>query len=152
MSVLRDYIAYAKEHINPVISEEAQQRLIHAYVETRKAGASRGQLSAYPRHLESLIRLSEAHAKMRFSQTVDVVDVEEAWYLHREAMKQSATDPQTGKIDVAILATGMSTSARKRRAELVASIREILRTKGKILTLPYQKLFGEIKEASQVVS
>ncbi|KXJ73554.1 hypothetical protein RP20_CCG020651 [Aedes albopictus] len=151
MSVLRDYIAYAKEHINPVISEEAQQRLIHAYVETRKAGASRGQLSAYPRHLESLIRLSEAHAKMRFSQTVDVVDVEEAWYLHREAMKQSATDPQTGKIDVAILATGMSTSARKRRAELVASIREILRTKGKILTLPYQKLFGEIKEASQVL-
>lgn len=151
MSVLRDYIAYAKEHINPVLSEEAQQRLIQAYVDMRKVGAGRGQISAYPRQLESLIRLSEAHAKVRLSETVDIVDVEEAWRLHREALKQSATDPLSGKIDVGILTTGLSSAARKKRAELVASIKENLKTKGKISTLPYQKLFGEIKEASQVV-
>ena len=63
-------------------------------------------MTAYPRQLESLIRLSEAHAKMRFSQTVDMVDVEEAYRLHREAMKQSATDPTTGLIDMGLITSG----------------------------------------------
>ncbi|XP_052862272.1 DNA replication licensing factor MCM4 [Anopheles cruzii] len=151
MSVLRDYIAYAKEHINPVLSEEAQQRLVQAYVDMRKVGSGRGQISAYPRQLESLIRLSEAHAKVRLSETVEVLDVEEAWRLHREALKQSATDPLSGKIDVGILTTGLSSAARKKRAELVQSIKTSLKGKGKISTIPYQKLFGEIKEASQVL-
>ena len=31
----------------------------------RKIGSSRGAVTAYPRQLESLIRLAEAHAKMR---------------------------------------------------------------------------------------
>ena len=79
MSVLRDYLAYAKENIHPVMSEEAQQRLIQAYVDMRKIGAGRGQISAYPRQLESLIRLSEAHAKIRLSPIVGIEDVEEAW-------------------------------------------------------------------------
>ena len=44
----------------------------------RKIGSGRGQVSAYPRQLESLIRLAEAHSRMRLSDTVDVADVEEA--------------------------------------------------------------------------
>lgn len=152
MSILRDYLAYAKEHINPTLSEEAQQRLIQAYVDMRKVGAGRGQISAYPRQLESLIRLSEAHAKVRLSPVVQVEDVEEAWRLHREALKQSATDPLSGKIDVGILTTGLSTAARKKRADLVASIKEVLKKKGKLPTVSWQKLFLEIKETSQIVS
>ncbi|XP_055374782.1 DNA replication licensing factor MCM4 [Condylostylus longicornis] len=151
MSVLRDYIAYAREHIHPTLSEEAQQRLIQAYVDMRKVGAGRGQISAYPRQLESLIRLSEAHAKVRLDDTVKVEDVEEAWRLHREALKQSATDPLSGKIDVGILTTGLSTAARKKRAELIVAIKDLLKKKGNIPTIPYQKLFTEIKENSQVL-
>lgn len=79
MSILRDYIAYAKEHIKPVLSEEAQQKLVQAYVDMRRVGSGRGQITAYPRQLESLIRLAEAHAKVRFSLLVEVEDVEEAW-------------------------------------------------------------------------
>lgn len=77
--VLRDYIAYAKENIKPKLGEEAQQRLIQAYVDMRRVGSGRGQITAYPRQLESLIRLSEAHAKIRHSETVEIDDVEEAW-------------------------------------------------------------------------
>lgn len=79
MSVLRDYLAYAKDHIHPTLSDDAQQRLIQAYVDMRKVGAGRGQISAYPRQLESLIRLAEAHAKVRLSNVVQIEDVEEAW-------------------------------------------------------------------------
>ncbi|XP_015516806.2 DNA replication licensing factor MCM4 [Neodiprion lecontei] len=151
MSILRDYIAYAKEHVHPVMSEESQQRLVQAYVDMRKVGSGRGQISAYPRQLESLIRLAEAHAKIRLSSLVVVEDVEEAWRLHREALKQSATDPLSGKIDVGILTTGLSAAARKRRMELTQAIRSLIESKGKIPTLNYQKIFTEIKEASQIL-
>ncbi|KAL1512769.1 hypothetical protein ABEB36_002301 [Hypothenemus hampei] len=151
MSILRDYISYAKEHINPKLSEEASQRLIQAYVDMRKVGSGRGQISAYPRQLESLIRLSEAHAKVRFSQIVEVRDVEEAWRLHREALKQSATDPLSGKIDVGILTTGLSSTARKRRVELAQALKKLIDDKGKVPTVNYQKLLDELKGSSQVM-
>ena len=48
------------------------------------------KITAYPRQLESLICLSEAHVRMRFSHTVEIVDVKEAARLHREALKHSA--------------------------------------------------------------
>ncbi len=48
------------------------------FSDMRKIGSSRGSVTAYPRQLESLIRLAEAHAKMRFSSSVEIVDVEEA--------------------------------------------------------------------------
>lgn len=79
LSILRDYIAYAKEHVHPTLGEEAQQRLVQAYVDMRRVGSGRGQITAYPRQLESLIRLSEAHAKVRLSPVVEMQDVDEAW-------------------------------------------------------------------------
>ncbi|XP_054277531.1 DNA replication licensing factor MCM4 [Macrosteles quadrilineatus] len=151
MSLLRDYIAYAKEHIQPKLSEEASQRLVQCYVDMRKVGSGRGQVSAYPRQLESLIRLAEAHAKMRFSLTVVQEDVEEAYRLHREALKQSATDPLSGKIDVGILTTGLSSAARKRRQELTDGLRKLLTTKGKGSSLNFQKMLAEIKETFQTM-
>lgn len=79
MGLLKDYIAYTREHFHPKLSEEASQKLVQSYVDMRKVGSGRGQISAYPRQLESLIRLSEAHAKMRWSNEVEIQDVEEAW-------------------------------------------------------------------------
>lgn len=36
MSLIRDYISYAKENISPVLTEEASQNLIDKYVTMRK--------------------------------------------------------------------------------------------------------------------
>lgn len=72
--------------------------------------------------------------------------------LHREALKQSATDPLSGKIDVGILTTGLSTTARKKRADLVANIKEALKKKGKVPTVSWNKLYVEIRDNSQIVS
>ena len=74
----------------------------------RKGGGSgnKGGVTAYPRQLESLIRLSEAHAKTRLALRVERSDVKEALRLYREALKQSATDPRTGIVDISILTTG----------------------------------------------
>lgn len=77
-ATLRDYLAYAKREFHPKITDKAGQALVEEYVKMRKMGSGRGQVSAYPRQLESLIRLGESHAKMRFSHKVEVSDVQEA--------------------------------------------------------------------------
>lgn len=148
MSIMKDYLMYAKGFIFPKIGEEAGQAFIQAYVEMRKVGSSRGQISAYPRQLESLIRLSEAHARMRLSQTVEVADVEEARRLYKEALKQAAVDPSTGKIDITILTTGISGAARKRKAEVAGTLKKLIQAKGKVPTLKHQKLYDDFKETS----
>ncbi|NXB13707.1 MCM4 factor, partial [Rhagologus leucostigma] len=148
MAVLRDYIAYARSYVNPRLGEEASQALIEAYVDMRKIGSGRGMVSAYPRQLESLIRLAEAHAKVRFSEKVETVDVEEAKRLHREALKQSATDPRTGIVDISILTTGMSATARKRKEELAQALRKLIQSKGKAPSLKYQQLLDDLRAQS----
>ncbi|TFK11355.1 cyclic nucleotide-gated cation channel beta-3 [Platysternon megacephalum] len=148
MAVLRDYVAYARSYVNPRLSEEASQALIEAYVDMRKIGSGRGMVSAYPRQLESLIRLAEAHAKVRFSGKVETVDVEEAKRLHREALKQSATDPRTGIVDISILTTGISATARKRKEELAQALKKLIQSKGKTPALKYQQLFDDLRAQS----
>ncbi|XP_008590171.1 PREDICTED: DNA replication licensing factor MCM4 [Galeopterus variegatus] len=150
MAVLKDYIAYAHSAITPWLSEEASQALIEAYVDMRKIGSSRGMVSAYPRQLESLIRLAEAHAKVRFSNKVEAIDVEEAKRLHREALKQSATDPRTGIVDISILTTGMSATSRKRKEELAEALKKLILSKGKTPALKYQQLFEDIRRQSDI--
>lgn len=60
------YIAYAKT-LKPVMSEAASREIALAYVGMRKAnGGSAKTIAATTRQLESLIRLSEAHARMRY--------------------------------------------------------------------------------------
>lgn len=151
LGLMKDYIAYARTYVHPQMSEEAGQALIEAYVEMRRAGSGRGQVSAYPRQLESLIRLSEAHAKVRFSSVVELVDVEEAKRLHREALKQSATDPASGKIDISILTTGISATSRQRRAQMASALRKMLETRTKAQSLNYNKVFADFKEQSDVM-
>uniref|UniRef100_A0A8B9GVC3 DNA replication licensing factor MCM4 n=1 Tax=Astyanax mexicanus TaxID=7994 RepID=A0A8B9GVC3_ASTMX len=151
MAVLKDYIAYARTYINPRLSEEASQALIEAYVDMRKIGSGRGMVSAYPRQLESLIRLAEAHAKVRFSDKVETIDVEEAKRLHREALKQSATDPRTGFVDISILTTGMSATARKRKEEVAQALKKLIQSKGKTPAMKYQQLFDDLRGQSEAV-
>ncbi|XP_028167898.1 DNA replication licensing factor MCM4-like [Ostrinia furnacalis] len=150
MALMRDYIVFAKEHVQPTLSEAAQQRLIDAYVDMRRVGSGRGQISAYPRQLESLIRLAEAHARMRLSSVVELSDVDEAARLHREALKQSATDPASGRIDVGILTTGLGAAARRRRADLVAALKELMQPYSKPHTITHAKILQEINANSQL--
>lgn len=122
-SKLTDYIAYAKEHCNPVFTDEAQKILVDGYVEMRGL-AGRKVISSTPRQLESCIRIAEANAKMRLSDKVEERDAEEALRLMKEALHQSATDPTTGLIDMDLLTTGTSTERRNR---ITTISREIVR-------------------------
>ena len=84
---------------------------VQEYIKMRSLGNFRRTITATPRQLESMIRIAEAVAKMRLSDTVEKRDVEEAVRLIKTAMQQSATDPTTGEIDMDIITTGMSTTS-----------------------------------------
>ncbi|EFJ16648.1 hypothetical protein SELMODRAFT_445155 [Selaginella moellendorffii] len=121
------YITYARQRIHPKLSNEAAERLIEGYVNMRRRGNFPGSrkkvITATPRQLESLIRISEALARMRFSETVDECDTVEALRLLDVALQQSATDHSTGIIDMDLITTGVSASERTRRENVVSSVK-----------------------------
>ena len=59
---------------------------VNEYQKMRNMGNSRKTITATPRQLESMIRLSEAIAKMRLSETVEKHDIDEAVRLIKTAM------------------------------------------------------------------
>ena len=88
--------------------------------------ASERRITATTRQLESMIRLSEAHAKMRLSKEVTAGDVQEAVRLIKSALKQAATDARTGLIDMGLLTEGTSASERRQRGDLKKAVLDIL--------------------------
>jgi DNA replication licensing factor MCM4 len=127
---LTSYISYARTKCQPRISPEASKELVTAYVEMRKLGedvrAAERRITATTRQLESMIRLAEAHAKMRLSETVTADDVKEAVRLIKSALKQAATDSRTGLIDMSLLTEGTSASERRRKQDLKNEITTLL--------------------------
>ena len=75
---LRDFIAYARSRCQPDLSDAAGKDLVLAYKAMRQQGAGRKTISATPRQLESMVRLSEALARMRLSPVVERHDAAEA--------------------------------------------------------------------------
>ena len=88
--------------------------------------AAERRITATTRQLESMIRLSEAHAKMRLSDIVTRDDVVEAVRLIKSALKQAATDARTGLIDMSLLTEGTSASERRRKADLKNAVLSLL--------------------------
>ncbi|CAL1353637.1 unnamed protein product [Linum trigynum] len=133
IATLTAYLSYARNHINPQLSDEAAEELTRGYVEMRRRGnfpgSSKKVITATPRQIESLIRISEALARIRFSEIVEKHDVTEAFRLLEVAMQQSATDHTTGTIDMDLITTGVSASERMRRENLVISTRNIIMEK-----------------------
>lgn len=93
----------------------------------RKIGRHSKSVTATPRQLESLIRISQAFAKMRFSKNVGVEDVNLAYELIKDALQQSATDPETGLIDMDLLVTGHSSGSRKRVDTIINIMKDLLK-------------------------
>ncbi|KAL3637352.1 DNA replication licensing factor, mcm4 component [Castilleja foliolosa] len=133
LPTLTAYISYARQRIHPQLSDEAAEELTRGYVEMRRRGnfpgSSKKVITATPRQIESLIRLSEALARIRFSEVVEKKDVTEAFRLLEVAMQQSATDHSTGTIDMDLITTGVSASERMRRENLVSTTRNIIMEK-----------------------
>ena len=131
---LMEYISYSKRAIEPALSDEACAALVRGYVTMRRGNnsghgggpAGRKTIAATTRQLESLVRLSEAHARMRLSHTVEEMDVEEAVRLMDVSTQKAAVDPRTGTIDMSLISTGHSASKGNSLLMLTDALRELL--------------------------
>ena len=118
LDLLRKYIAYAKRHIFPVMTQEVEEHLLKYYVTQRKNNTGVDEefekterRIITPRQLEGLIRLSEASARLRLSDTVTLDDCKRAMRLFDEYMNRIAKDSH-GRLDIDTIMSG--TSALKR--------------------------------------
>ncbi|RKF59565.1 DNA replication licensing factor mcm3 [Erysiphe neolycopersici] len=74
---VKKYIQYAKSRIKPTLTSYAAERISEIYVALRNDDMQGGQRKTSPmtvRTLETIIRLSTAHAKARLSNRVEEVD------------------------------------------------------------------------------
>lgn len=128
--LLRKYISFARRKVHPKLTKPASDKIKEFYVDLRRKSRDVGSVAITPRYLEGLVRLAEAHAKLRMSKTVDEGDAEIAIGLFNYVMSQIMTDKATGAFDVDVVATGKPRSERERlqRADTILEIiREHLR-------------------------
>ncbi len=126
---LRKYIAYARSHVKPVLTPEAINRIKEFYLDLRKAGEN-GSVPITARYLEGIVRLAEASAKGRLSSTVDFEDAERAIRLMRYSLRSIGVDPETGRIDIDIIATGTSKSKVDKVKTIYRIIKELNASRG----------------------
>ena len=90
--MLRKYIAYAKQYCRPTLSRAACEVLQTFYLELRQKGQMCDSTPITTRQLESLVRLTEARAKLELRDVADAADAEDAVSLMRESLLDAFTD------------------------------------------------------------
>lgn len=119
--ILRKYIAYAKRNVHPVLTEDAIEAIQNYYVELRSSSST---IPFTARALESIVRLTEASARARLSNTANATDAEHAIQLYTHALKGVGWNEETGTLDIDIIATGASQSQQDRMRTILQVIRE----------------------------
>ena len=87
--MLKKYIIYAKRYVHPRLNDIDQDKITTFYAQIRKESTVAGGLSIAARHLESVIRMSEAHAKMFLRDYVTHSDIDFAIDMLLESFLQS---------------------------------------------------------------
>jgi len=124
--LFRRYISFARRWCFPQLTDASAEALAKGYTDLRHQGGSREVITATPRILESLIRISEALAKMELREEVSTGDVDEAIRLMKAATYAAAVDPETGLIDMEQLIVGVGAARRKRSQALESALQELL--------------------------
>ena len=93
---IRRYVEYARHKVHPRLDDDAAARLRDKYVQIREA-AKQAQMdhgvAPVPitvRQLEAIVRVTEAHARMRLANTATEADVEQAVRLFEVSTEDAA--------------------------------------------------------------
>jgi replicative DNA helicase Mcm len=125
-SLFRKYIAYAKRSCFPMLSLEAKEALIGYYLRLRGLAEPNKAVPVTARQLEALIRLAEASARIRLSNTIEIVDAERVIHIVDACLRQVAYDAKTGTFDIDKVTTGIS----KEKRDIVRVIKDAIRDIG----------------------
>ena len=73
--LLKKYIVYSKEKVHPKLNHMDQDKISRIYTDLRKESSNTGSIPITVRHIESIIRISESHARMHLREYVNDDDV-----------------------------------------------------------------------------
>ncbi|XP_029457177.1 DNA replication licensing factor MCM2 isoform X1 [Rhinatrema bivittatum] len=73
--ILKKYIIYAKERVHPKLNQMDQDKVAKMYSDLRKESMATGSIPITVRHIESMIRMAEAHARIHLRDYVMEDDV-----------------------------------------------------------------------------
>jgi len=134
---IKKYIAYAKQQISPKLCDEALEEIKTYYVKIRNMGGDgEGAIKAVPitaRQLEALVRMTEASAKVKLSPVASKEDAKKAIELLHFTLGQIGLDPETGKLDIDRITTGVTASQRNYIAVIKEAISTLEKIHGKII-------------------
>jgi DNA replication licensing factor MCM2 len=88
--LLKKYIMYARQFVKPQLSDVDQEKITRFYSELRQESSKNGGIQIAVRHIESLLRMSEAFARMHLRDHVRESDID----LAIEVLLQSFLDSQ----------------------------------------------------------
>ena len=147
------YVAYARQRIKPKLTDIAVKKMRDFYVNLRNKAMVEGQeMKTIPisaRQLNSLIRMGEAAAKIRLSETVDEEDADIAIHLLEYYLKQTGYDEETGLIDMDKITGTMKSSQRNKIYLVRDTIFALTEQLGEIIPLEkiQEKLEGKMTES-----
>ena len=116
---LRKYLHYAKSTVKPVLSDTAMEAISTAYSGMRGKQTPKN-VPVTARSLETIIRLSSAHAKARLSQNVEDQDVEVAVELMNFVLFHEVGVMAGGETD-----TSLNNGARSVRSSNMANRNDV---------------------------
>ncbi|MBW2984923.1 minichromosome maintenance protein MCM [Candidatus Woesearchaeota archaeon] len=143
---LKKYIGYARQNINPKLTDGAVDEIKKYYIKMRLSGAAEEGVRTIPispRQLEALVRLAEASAKVKLSDKVTKKDAKRAIDLLSYCLMQVGFDKETGKIDIDRIATGITASQRGHIITIKDIISELENKVGK--TIPIDDIMDEAR-------
>ncbi len=136
---LKKYIAYAKQHVKPFLTEAAVKEIKQFYVDLRNSVAvSSDIIKPIPisaRQLEALIRIAEASASVRLSNRVTKEDARRAIKLMHYCLKQVGFDYETQQIDIDRIVTGVPATTRSKIIIVMDAIARLEDRMGKLIPI-----------------
>lgn len=87
--MIKKYLIYAKRFTKPKLTEVDQNKITSFYTDIRREASVCGGIPIAVRHIESVIRMSEAHAKLHLRDYVRTDDVDFAINMLLESFLQS---------------------------------------------------------------
>ncbi|XP_067933139.1 DNA helicase MCM8-like [Watersipora subatra] len=119
--LLRKYISYARDYVYPKISEEAAKVIQEFYIELRRRHHSSDSTPITTRQLESLVRLTEAKAKIELREEATRQDAQDIIEIMKYSMVDTYSD-ETGVLDFTRTQHGSGMSNRAAGKALLSAM------------------------------
>lgn len=136
-TLLRKYIAYAQRY-NPKLTDEAVAEIKNFYVKLRNQSTNSDKdikpIPITARQLEAIVRLSEACARVRLSESVTATDARYAIELLKRSLMQVGYDQETKTFDIDRIG-GIPSGQRNKIVLIRQSIAKLEGVMGKLIPI-----------------